>query len=154
MPTKEKVIGVCIAGLLILFLLQIVSCVGRVVFGGGVTGCKKVADDENLILTTLPTFEVEKGVGYPYLGIGFKALQWLPDEKSVIAVLDWNGGMGFSGAAVQAVAMAAGGGLGFLGGGLVLDEMKKTHNQYGLERRSLIRMGLVLMNRAFLSTMG
>ena len=139
MPTKQKVISVCLAVLVVWFTLHIVSCVGSVVFGiGGQGGCKKIDADTNLLLTTLPTMEVEEGVGYPYFGIGFKALQWLPDEKSVIAVLDWNGGMGFSGAAIQAVAMAAGGGLGFLGGGLVLDEMKKnaqpiwlkTHKSY------------------------
>ena len=126
MPTKRKVISVCLAGLVVWFILHIVSCVGSAVFGiGGQSGCKKIDADTNLLLTTLPTMEVEEGVGYPYLGMGLKALQWLPDKKAVIAVLDWDGGMGFSGGAIQLVAMSAGGELGFLGGGLMLEQLKK-----------------------------
>ena len=126
LSVKARVLLVCVAVLAIWMLLKITSCAGGLVLGSGCAGCKSISDDINLILTTLPDVELEKGVGYEHWGLGFKVLQCLPQQNAVIAVLDKDGNMGFSGAAIRNVALVQGG--GFLGGGLLLQKLQKEAN--------------------------
>ena len=126
LSVKARVLSVCAAVLAIWMLVKITSCAGGLVLGSGCAGCKSISDDINLILTTLPDVELEKGVGYEHWGLGFKVLQCLPQQNAVIAVLDKDGNMGFSGAAIRNVALVQGG--GFLGGGLLLQKLQKEAN--------------------------